>query len=142
MSTNAANQKPIFNNAGNMFPVHVAASNTAADGSGSLVTLLTAAVDGTRVDGIRITNAQATPAASTAMRACAFVTDAAGANPRIAGEVLLAAATRSNTVVGSTNTMTFSPALVLKSGQQIKVCQSAYAGAQDQTSWLPYAGDY
>lgn len=142
MSSNSANITPIFTNAGNMFPIHVAAANTASDGSGTLATLLTAATDGTRVDAIKITNAQTTAAASSAMICRVFVTDAFGNDPRIVAEIGLAAATRSNTIVGANNTITFSPALVLKAGQQIKVCQSVYAGAQDQTSWIAFAGNF
>ena len=142
MATNTANTKPIFTNAGNMFPVHVAAANTASDGSGALTTLVTAATDGTRIDAVKIMNAQTTAAASSAMVCRVFLTDAAGNNPRLVGEVALAAATRSATAIGATSTITFSPAVILKSGQQLRVCQSVYAGAQDQTSWVAFGGDF
>lgn len=141
MATNTANTTPVFTNAGNMFPVHVAAANTASDGSGALVTLVTATTDGTRVDGVKITNAQTSLAASSAMVCRMFLTDGAGANPRLVGEVALPTATRSASAVGATATITFSPPLVMVTGQLLKVCQSVFAGVQDQNSFLPFAGN-
>lgn len=138
----AANTIPIFTKTGNMSPVVVAAANTASDGSGTLVTLLTAGAEGARVDGVKITNAQVTPAASTAMVVRVFLTDASGANPRLVGEVALPAATRSSTAIGTTATLLFSPALILKTGQLLKVGQSVYAGVQDVNSVLAFGGDY
>ena len=49
----AANITPIFVLAGNIKPARIAAANTAADGSGTLVTLVTAGASGSRVDGVR-----------------------------------------------------------------------------------------
>jgi hypothetical protein len=72
----------------------------------------------------------------------AFVTDIAGANPRLVGEVALPAATRSASAIGATNTIIFSPALILETGQQLKVAQSVYAGVQDSNSVIVYGGDY
>jgi hypothetical protein len=52
----AANITPIFVLAGNIKPARIAAANTAADGSGTLVTLITAGASGSRVDGVRFRN--------------------------------------------------------------------------------------
>lgn len=138
----AANTVPIFTKQGNFTPARITAANTAADGSGSLVTLVTAATDGTRVDGVRFRNAQASAAASTAMMHRIFLSDTSGANYRLIGEVATAAATRSNTVAGATSVFTFDQPIIMKSGQIMAVCQSAYAGAQDQFDAIAYAGDY
>jgi hypothetical protein len=138
----AANLKPIFIKQGNFTPARIAAANTAADGSGALVTTVTATTDGTRVDGIRFINSQATAAASGAKVLRAFLSDNAGANFRIIGEVAMAAATRSTTVVGATAIITFDQPIIMKSGQIISTNMSVYAGAQDQTDACGFAGDY
>lgn len=138
----AANTTPIFIKQGNFTPARIAASNTASDGSGALVTLVTAATDGTRVEGVRFRNSQASAAASTAMMHRIFLSDTLGANFRLVGEVAVAAATRSNTVAGATSIFTFDYPIIMKSGQIMSVCQSAYAGAQDQFDACAFAGDF
>jgi len=138
----AANTTPIFIKQGNFTPARISAANTAADGSGTLVTLVTAVIDGTRVDGVRFINSQATAAASGAKVLRIFLTDTGGVNPRLIGEVVMAAATRSNTVIGATSIYTFDQAIVMKSGQLMSVCMSVYVGAQDQTDACAFAGDY
>jgi hypothetical protein len=138
----AANTTPIFTKQGNFTPARIAAANTASDGSGTLVTLVTAVTDGTRVDGVRFINSQATAAASGAKVLRIFLTDTGGINPRLIGEVAMAAATRSTTAIGATSIYTFDQAIIMKSGQLISVCMSVYAGAQDQTDANAYAGDY
>ena len=138
----AANTTPIFTKQGNFTPARIAAANTASDGSGTLVTLVTAVTDGTRVDGVRFINSQATAAASGAKVLRIFLTDTGGINPRLIGEVTMATATRSTTVIGATSIYTFDQAIIMKSGQLILVCMSVYAGAQDQTDAIAYAGDY
>ena len=136
----AANTTPIFTKQGNFTPARIAAANTASDGSGTLVTLVTAVTDGTRVDGVRFINSQATAVASGAKVLRIFLVD--GANIRLIGEVSMAAATRSTTVIGATSIYTFDQAIIMKSGQLMSVCMSVYAGAQDQTDAIAYAGDY
>ena len=138
----AANTNAIFTKQGNFTPARIAAANTASDGSGTLVTLVTAVTDGTRVDGVRFINSQATAAASGVKVLRIFLTDTTGANPRLIGEVVMAAATRSNTSIGATSIYTFDQAIIMQSGQLISVCMSVYAGAQDQTDAIAYAGDY
>jgi hypothetical protein len=138
----AANTIPIFTKQGNFTPARIAAANTASDGSGTLVTLVTAVADGTRVDGVRFINSQATAAASAAKVFRIFLTDTGGINPRLIGEVAMATATRSNTVIGATSIYTFDQAIIMQSGQLMSVCMSVYAGAQDQTDANAYAGNY
>jgi hypothetical protein len=138
----AANTTPIFTKQGNFTPARIAAANTASDGSGTLVLLVTAGADGTRVDGVRFINSQATPAASGAKVFRMFLTDTGGVNPRLIAEIIMTTATRSSTGVGASSIYTFDQAIIMKSGQLMSVCMSVYAGAQDQTDANAYAGDY
>lgn len=138
----AANQKPIFILTGNFTPGRIAAANTASDGSGTLVTIVTAGTDGTRVDGVRFRNSQATAAASSNMVHRVFLTDTGGANPRLVGEVATATATRSATAIGATSIITFDQPIIMLSGQLLRVCQSVYVGVQDQFDAVAYAGNY
>lgn len=136
------NVQPIFTLNGNFTPARVAAANTASDGSGALVTIVTAGANGSRVDGVRIRNSQATAALSSAMVVRIFLTDTGGANPRLIGEVALPAATRNVSTIGATAIYTFDQPIIMESGQIMSVCQSVYAGAQDQNDMCAFAGDY
>ena len=137
-----ANTTPIFLKQGNFTPARIAAANTASDGSGALVTLVTAAVDGTRVDGVRFINSQATAAAAAAKVFRIFLSDTGGANYRLIGEVAAGAVTRSATAIGQTVAYTFDQPIIMLSGQIMAVCQSVYGSAADQTDAIAYAGDY
>jgi hypothetical protein len=138
----AANVSPIFTLYPEVSSCTIAAANTARDGSGTLITLLTASIDGTRVERIKFTSAQATAAANSLMVCRVFITDSAGANPRLLEEIAFPAVTASDTVAGGTVTITFLGGLNLKSGQIIKVSQSKYAGAQDQVHVIAQIGNY
>ena len=138
----AANTSPIFTLTGNFTPARIAAANTASDGSGALVTVVTAGTDGSRVDGVRFRNSQASAALSSAMVFRIFLSDTGGANYRLVGEVAVTAATRSVTVVGATAIFTFDQPIIMQSGQIMAVCQSVYAGVQDQNDAVAYAGNY
>ena len=137
-----ANTTPIFILSGNIAIATIAAANTASDGSGTLVTLVTAGSNGARVDSVRFRNSQATAAASSAMVHRIFLTDASGTTPTLIGEVATAAATRSVSAVGATSIFTFDQPVIMKSGQLLRVIQSVYAGAQDRFDAFAYAGDY
>lgn len=137
-----ANTTPIFTLNGNFTPARIAAANTASDGSGALVTVVTAGANGSRVDGVRFRNSQLTAAASSAMVHRIFLSDTGGTNYRLIGEVATATATRSATAVGATSIFTFDQPIIMESGQIMAVCQSVYAGAQDQFDATAYAGDY
>jgi len=100
-------------------------TGTTTDKSGAttanIVTLLTAATDGTKVTRIKFKHA----GNSTAGTALVWITDTAGANPRLAYEQTYAAITSSATVA-SAETEFFFNDLQLKSGQQIWVaCTTA-----------------
>ena len=141
----AANTSPIFILQGNMVPTsnnRIVTANTASDGSGTLYTIVTAGTDGTRIDAVRFRNSQATAAASSNMVHRVFLTDASGTNPTLVGEVATAAATRSTTAVGATSIITFDQPIIMKSGQLLRVCQSVYAGVQDQFDAIAYGADY
>ena len=136
-----ANTTPIFILSGNIAIATIAAANTASDGSGTLVTLVTAGSNGARVDSVRFRNSQATAAASSNMVHRIFLTNDAGNTPTLIGEVATAAATRSVSAVGATSIFTFDQPVIMKSGQLLRVIQSVYAGAQDRFDAFAYAGD-
>lgn len=138
----AANISPIFTLTGNMIGATAAAANTASDGSGTLVTLVTAGVNGTRVDGVKVTNCQVTAAASSAMVVRVFLSNASNTNITLIAESALAAATRSTTAIGTTATITFSNPIIMLSGQKMYVAQSVYAGVQDMNAYIAFGGDY
>ena len=137
-----ANTTPIFIRQGNFTPARIAAANTASDGSGTLVNILTGSTDGTRVDGVRFINSQATAAPAGAKVFRIFLSDTSGTNFRIIGEVSVGAVTRSTTAIGQTAIYTFDQPIIMKSGQILSVVQSVYAGVQDQTDAIAFAGDY
>lgn len=137
-----ANNLPLIEATANVGFARPAAANTASDGSGTIPTLFTAASGGSYLYRVRIMNSQATAAASSAMVARLFITDTAGASPRLLAEAVLPAATRTAAVVGSSIIITFSGrGLFLASGQLIKCCQSVYASAADQVDFVAEGGD-
>lgn len=140
----AANTSPIFINKGNFTPVVITVANTASDGSGTLYTVVTAGIDGTRVDGVRFRNSQTTAALSTAMVHRIYLTDTSGLNPRLVGEVATAAATRSTSAIGATSIFTFDQPLIMQSGQLLRVSQSIAGGTPNTNDFtaLAFAGDY
>ena len=137
-----ANIYAIFTNVPNCQGTLISAANTARDGSGTLVTLFTAGANGSLLSKITFTSSQLAAAASALKVMRIFVTDTAGANPILRGEVLLPLVTASTTVIGASATFTFTDGLVLKSGQLVRVSQSIYAGVQDQTAAIAEGGDY
>jgi hypothetical protein len=137
-----ANTTPIFTKQGNFTPARIAAANTASDGSGALVTLVTAATDGTRVDGVRFINSSSSVGLGAAKVFRIFLSDTLGSNPRLVGEVAAIAATRSASAIGQAAIYTFDQPIIMKSGQIMSVCQSVYGSGLDQTDAYAYAGDY
>jgi len=137
-----ANTTPIFVLQGNIKPARIAAANTASDGSGALVTLVTAGTAGARVDGVRFRNSQVTATTTSAQVHRIFLSDTAGTNHRLIGEVATATATRSLTTVGATSIFTFDQPIIMLSGQIMSVVQSIYTGVGDQFDACAFAGDY
>jgi len=138
----AANTQPIFTLTPNAATATIVAANTARDGSGTLVTLFTAGTNGSRLDFVVFTSSQTTAGASSARVQRIFLTDNTGANPRLIAEVVLPAVTASATAIGATATVTFTNGLVIASGQIVKVTQSVYASAADNTDCLARGGNY
>lgn len=154
----AANTTPIFILSPIVATATIAAANTARDGSGSLVDLFTAPTDGGKINTIKFQSAQATAAASSGMVVRVFVTDTAGANPRLLVESVLTSATASNTVIGAFTSIdfvngvtvngttvtnnNFYGGIALDTGQIVKVSQSVYAGVQDQNHVSAIGGYY
>lgn len=143
-----ANSSPIFILTPNIGNARLVAANTSADGSGTVYQLIAAGSNGTRVDAVRFRNSQATAAASTAMvhriyYSPTVVTGAPGSGSyKLVGEIATATATRSTTAVGATSIFTFDQPLFMASGSALYVCQSVYAGVQDQFDAIALAGDY
>lgn len=156
----SANTSPIFPLVVNSPGTIIAAANTARDGSGTLVTLYTAGVNGARSDWVKWTSAQATAAAlSGSMVIRVWVTDAADANPHLISEAALSSNPASNTVIGSWGVFDFvnglfvtvggtivslgiSGGIIVNPGFKIKVTQSIYAGVQDRMSVTHKTGDF
>lgn len=137
-----ANTAPIFTLTPKVTSARVSVANTASDGSGTLGTLFTAGANGSRIERLRYANSQATAAASSNMVIRWFLTDTGGINPMLLLEIALAAATRSVSAVGASGSYTFSGGLIIASGQILKVCQSVYAGVQDQMDYWAEGADY
>lgn len=137
----AANTTPIFVLTGNLQPAKIQTFNTDNSGSGTLVTLVTAGSNGTRVDGIRFNNSGASTTASTATRINIFLTS--GANIRLVGQVLFPAGTaKSATNLGATAIYTFDQPLIMQSGQVLSVTSTNWATAADNIDCCPFAGDF
>lgn len=137
-----ANTTPIFVLQGNTKPARIAAANTASDGSGTLVTLVTAGAAGARVDGVRFRNSQVSASITSAQVHRIFLSDTFGASYRLIGEVATATATRSITAIGATSIFTFDQPIIMLSGQIMAVAQSLYTTAADQFDACAFAGDY
>lgn len=136
------NINPIFVLTPKTVAAEITAANTARDGSGDLVSLFTAGINGSRVDFITFNSAQATAAASSAMVGRVFITDTAGLNPVLLSEIALPTITASNTVIGQTQTIFYSNGLLLDAGQELKVAISVYAGVQDKFQVIARGGNY
>jgi len=137
----AANTTPIFILTPNNALARTSAANTASDGSGSLVTLVSAGTNGTRVDAVRFRSSEPGLTASSTMVHRIFLTDNSS-NYKLVGEVATAAGAKSATVVGATSIYTFDQPLIMKAGTTMSVAQSVFAGIQDQFDVQAFAGDY
>jgi hypothetical protein len=148
----AANTTPIFTLKGNFTPVRINATNTASDGSGTIgstiFTIVTAGVDGTRVDGIRFWNSgSATTGTPNTKVMRIFLSDTTGAlaTNRLIGEIAGLITAKSNVAVTANNIYTFDQPIIMRSGQVMYVTMSqavAYSSTLDQMDAIAYAGDY
>lgn len=139
----AANTTPIFIKKGNFTVGRIMSANTASDGSGALVTIVTGGTDGTRVDGVRFRNSSSVVSGSTAMQHRIFLSDTSGTNYRIVGEVATPSAiARGGINIGATSIYTFDQPIIMMPGQIMAVCQSVYTGIADQFDACAFANDY
>jgi len=93
--------------------VQVTTANTNRDGTGTIVTVITAASSGTRIDDIYMVATGTTTAGVIRL----FVHD--GTNARLLSETLVTAVTPSTTVQVWSNTL-LSQAIVLKTGYSLR----------------------
>lgn len=148
----AANTTPIFIKQGNFTPARINATNTASDGSGTIgstiFTIVTAGIDGTRVDGVRFVNSgSATTGTPNAKVMRIFLSDTTGtlASNRLIGEIGGLTTAKSNTAPTATNIYTFDQPIIMMPGQVMYVTMSqsaAYSSTLDQTDACAFAGDY
>jgi hypothetical protein len=137
-----ANINPIFPLVGNNATCSIAAANTARDGSGALIDLITGATYGTVVYNCTCMSAQATLAAFASKVVNFFKTDSSGLNPRLIESILMTGATPSTVLASVKYIIYFSNGLILKNGEKIQVCQTVYASAADKTDVYANAVDY
>ena len=114
----AANTKPIFALSPETRLAAITGTTTDKTGAttANIVDLVTASTDGTKVTQIKYKHV----GNSTAGIFLVWVTDTAGANPRLLSESTYAAVTSSATVATAEGTLIFND-LQLKSGQKIQV---------------------
>lgn len=108
------------------------AANTNRNGTGTLVSIITGATNGTRVDDIAIVAAGTTTAGVVRL----FISD--GTNIRLWQEILVAAVTPSTTVSVWSYTL-LNQALILKSGWSL---QAATNNAETFNVLVTRAGDF
>ena len=113
-----ANTKPIFALSPETTRANITGTTTDKSGAttANIVDLVTASTDGTKVTQIVYKHV----GNSTAGILLVWVTDTAGANPRLLAESTFAAVTSSATVATAGGTLIFND-LQLKSGQKIQV---------------------
>lgn len=124
-----ANTNPIFTLIGNNTRIKLTTANTTRDLSSTTngALLLTAGTNGTRIDTIEFNHVAVsqTQASIAAVGRVWLCSDALGANPRLKREIAMPAVTPSASVIGAAYTMTFSPPLVLASGEYLWAAISA-----------------
>lgn len=113
-----ANKEPVFSLIPETRRAVITAATTDKSGAtpANIVDLVTGIVDGTKVTWIKFKHV----GNSTAGLYLIWITDTAGANPRLYAELAIAAVTSSATVATNENTL-FTPDLQLKAGQKIQV---------------------
>lgn len=111
-----ANTSPIFTLTPNALPVAISTANTNRDGTGTLGTIITGGSNGTRIEALKAVAAGTTTAGVIRY----FITDAAGANPKLFEERLVTAVTPSTTVKVFEDFWVLDRPIVLASGQLLK----------------------
>jgi hypothetical protein len=114
----SANTLPVFALTPKVEAILATTANTGYDGSGTLETLVTAAINGTKITWIK---AKTVGASSAANMLRMFITDTNGDNPRLFDELVLShQASPGSTVKTSESIVSYSD-LQLKAGQLLKV---------------------
>lgn len=133
----AANTSPIFALSPEAAFVTVTAATTDRTGATTtnLAELLTAATDGTKITQIGAKAA----GTNTATAVLIFITDTAGANPKLYDEIAMEAVTASTTVTSQRQVTAYSD-LQLKAGQ--KVLAGITVAQTDGINIFAIKGDY
>jgi hypothetical protein len=113
----AANTSPIFIDTPKTTMVQISVANTARDGTGTMGTVVTAGVDGSRIHKVVVTATVTTTAGMVRL----FIDDGGG-NIRLWKEIAVSAVTPSATVAAFTYTLDLQgeDALLLQSGYLLK----------------------
>lgn len=131
----APNTSPIFTDIPNALPATISVANTERIFSaGTLVTVVTGATDGTRIEALKAVAAVATTAGVVRY----WITDAAGANPKLFEERLVTAITPSVTVKVFEDFWVLDKPIVLASGQLLR----ASTQIAETFNIFAIAGDY
>ncbi len=128
----SANTTPIFTLTPQIGMVQISTANANRDGTGTLGTVLSGAVNGTRVDRITVTATVSTTAGMVRL----FLYD--GTNTRLFYEIPVTAITVSASVAGFTQTIALANGLVLPSGWSLK----AATHNAETFNVLAFAGDF
>lgn len=134
--------KPPFTQTPKLGDGILAAANTARDGSGSIVTSYTAGTNGAYIKKASFISSQASAAASSAMVGRLWTSIDGGSTWQLRAEVALPTITASNTVIGQSQTITFSDGLVIPASALVGATISVYAGVQDRFNCFVEGGDY
>jgi hypothetical protein len=129
-----ANTSPIFTLTPNALPAQISTANTNRDGTGTLVDIVTAGANGTRVESLKAVATGTTTAGVIRY----YITDAAGANPKLFEERLVIAITPSTTVRVFEDLWVLEKPIILASGQKIK----ASTHNAETFNIHPIAGDF
>jgi hypothetical protein len=138
----SANINPIFTLTPNCGAVSIEALNSARDGSGTLVTVITAGANGGIIYGLYMASAQATLAAFATKVVNIFKINAAGTSKKLVGSVLMTGATPSTILISVEYSKLWINGLALKAGESIAVCQTVYNTVADKTDVYADAWDY
>lgn len=136
------NTTPIFLATPRLESCRISAANVNRDGSGTLVQLWVAGVNGSRIDYVVFTNASPNTGAAVAKVWRIFISDTSGLNPRLINEQNIGAVSSSATTQGQTATVVMTNGRMMKPGQIMYVTQSVCATTADQTDVFAQGGDY
>lgn len=138
----AANTAPIFLATPRLESARISIANVNRDGTGTLIPLWTAGINGSRIDYVVFTNASPNIGNAVAKVWRLWMSDSNGENPRLMNELQIAAKSSSATVEGQTGTILPVNGRMMMPGQILYVTQSVCATTADQTDVFAQGGDY